>query len=103
MCVCDPVHLPNPTRGKKTKFNRQFRQAVTGLPPSSSSSSSSSSPFSDVTRVDCEEAMVGLQLALGVGVRMFAIAEQLAEYVLTMTKAIADQPFKSVSKQTPLP
>ncbi len=84
--------IPPPTRGKKTKFNRQFRQAVTGI--SSSSSSSSSSLFSDVTRVDCEEAMVGLQLALGCGVRMCASADELAEYVITMTKAIAELPFK---------
>ena len=50
--------------------------------------------FSDVTKVDCEEALVGLQLMVGCGVRLCADGAQLAEYVVTITKALAEVPYR---------
>ena len=50
--------------------------------------------FSDVTKVDCEEALVGLQLMVGCGVRLCADGAQLAEYVVTITKALAELPYR---------
>ena len=88
------AHRFPPIRGKKTQFNRKFRQAVTGTAAATATTSSSGRMFSDVTRVDCEEALVGLQLAVGCGVRMCADGAQLAEYVVTLTKSLAELPFK---------
>ena len=50
--------------------------------------------FSDVTRLDCEEVLVDVQLVLGPVVRMCEGPEELAEYVVTMTKAISESYFK---------
>ena len=46
--------------------------------------------FSDVSRVECEEALVRLQLKTGCVVHMFEEGEQLAGYVVMLTKAISD-------------
>lgn len=46
--------------------------------------------FSDVNRVECEEALVRLQLRSGCVVHMFEDGEQLAGYVVTLTKALCD-------------
>ena len=80
-------------------MNRQFRNAVLATDPASSvrnpkSVASDSRRFSDVTRVDCEEALVGLQLVVGCGVRLCANGAQLAEYVVTITKALAEVPYQ---------
>lgn len=46
--------------------------------------------FSDVTRVDCEEALVRLQLKSGCIARMCENDEQLAGYIVSLTKAISE-------------
>lgn len=85
-------------RGNKTRINRQFRKAVLATDPSSSAdnsnTTSSSRLFSDVTRVDYEEALVELQLVTGCGVRMCASGVQLAHYVVSITKALAEVPYQ---------
>ncbi|XP_064406731.1 crossover junction endonuclease EME1-like isoform X2 [Halichondria panicea] len=79
-------------RGNKTHQNRQYRQAVTGR--EAATKNSSQRMFSDVTRLDCEEVLVDMQLVLGPVVRMCEGPEELAEYVVTMTKAISESYFK---------
>ncbi len=79
-------------RGNKTHQNRQYRQAVTGR--AAATTNSSQRMFSDVTRLDCEEVLVDVQLVLGPVVRMCEGPEELAEYVVTMTKAISESYFK---------
>jgi crossover junction endonuclease EME1 len=73
-------------RGNKTKTNRQFRQQVLGT-------GSSQDPSSEVTWTDCQEAIISLQLATGSSVRLCSGAEELAEHVLTLTKAVCNKPF----------
>lgn len=46
--------------------------------------------FSDVSRVDCEEALVRLQLRSGCVAHMCEDGEQLAGYIVTLTKALSD-------------
>jgi hypothetical protein len=46
--------------------------------------------FSDVSRVECEEALVRLQLRTGCVVHLFEKGEQLGNYVVTLTKALSD-------------
>lgn len=81
-------------------MNRQFRNAVLATDQAFSArnpkptTASDSRRFSDVTRVDCEEALVGLQLVVGCGVRLCANGAQLAEYVVTITKALAEVPYQ---------
>lgn len=85
-------------RGAKTRLNRQFRQAVastdTHSAPPTAPASTPIPAFSSVTKVDCEEALVGLQLTSGCPVRQCADGKQLAEHVITLTRAIAEAPFK---------
>lgn len=88
-------------RGHKTRVNRQFRQAVLDA-ASGGESLSDPAPkkgrkkvptegmFSDVSRVECEEALVRLQLRTGCVVHMFEDGEQLAGYVVMLTKALSD-------------
>ena len=84
-------------------MNRQFRRAVLdagGCDGGSSASSSSASRgrkkvpseamFSDVSRVECEEALVRLQLRTGCVVHMFEDGGALAKYVVNLTKALSD-------------
>ncbi|CAI8024649.1 Crossover junction endonuclease EME1 [Geodia barretti] len=73
-------------KGNKTKANRQFRQQVLGT-------GSSQDPSSEVTWTDCQEAIISLQLATGSSVRLCAGEEELAEHVLTLTKAVCNKPF----------
>ena len=80
-------------RSNKTKANRQFRKQVLGA---GSSVGASSSALPEVTWLDCQEAIASLQLATGTSVRLCTGPEQLAEHVLTLTKAICKKPFRSV-------
>ena len=79
-------------RGNKTKTNRQFRQQVLGT-------GSSQDPSSEVTWTDCQEAIISLQLATGSSVRLCSGAEELAEHVLTLTKAVCNKPFRCIYTQ----
>ena len=83
-------------------MNRQFRQAMLNSDPGGSGSGGCGSRkrgrkkvptedmFSDVSRVECEEAMVRLQLARGCVCRLCETGEELAGYVVTLTKAISE-------------
>ena len=93
LCVCV-------FRGKKTRKNREFRDAVLGTSSTATASSSSQSPtvsaiLSAVTWTDAQEAIVSLQLEAGCVVRLCSGKEQLAEYIFTLTKAISEKPFRS--------
>lgn len=50
--------------------------------------------FSDVSRVECEEALVRLQLRNGCVSRMCEDGEQLAEYVVSLTKALCESYYR---------
>lgn len=86
-------------RGHKTRINRQFRQAVLNSDPNSGGGHApkkgqkrvpTEAMFSNVSRVECEEALVRLQLKTGCVARMCEDEEQLAGYVVTLTKAISE-------------
>ena len=79
-------------RGNKTHMNRQYRQAVTG-----NMAKSSSRQFSDISRVHCEEVLVDVQLCTGCVLWMCEGGEQLADYVVTMTKAISESHYRWVA------
>lgn len=91
-------------RGHKTRLNRQFRQAVLNSGPEGSGGSTlnnrrkkkvpSEAMFSDVSRVECEEALVRLQLRNGCVSRMCEDGEQLAEYVVSLTKALCESYYR---------
>lgn len=76
-------------RGNKTHMNRQYRQAVTG-----NTATSSSRQFSDINRLHCEEVLVDVQLCTGCVLWMCEGGEQLADYVVTMTKAISESHYR---------
>ena len=44
--------------------------------------------------MDCQEAIVSLQLQTHCTVRLCTGPEQLAEYILTLTKAVSEKPFR---------
>lgn len=50
--------------------------------------------FSDVSRVECEEALVRLQLRSGCMAHMCEEEEQLVWLVVTMTKAISESHYQ---------
>ena len=96
MTVC------NNYRGHKTRINRQFRQAVLDCDAQNSKSASnrgrkkvpSEATFSDVSRLDCEEALVRLQLKYGCVARMCEDEEEMAHYVISLTKALCESHFQ---------
>lgn len=86
-------------------MNRQFRDAVRnagdgnqGNDQASTSKGRKKVPsekmFGDVSRVDCEEAVVQLQLRHGCVTRMCEDGQELAGYVISLTRAIADSPYQ---------
>ena len=82
-------------------MNRQFRDAVRNGGEASHAPSTkgrkkvpSESMFADVTRVDCEEALVRLQLRNGCAARMCEGGEQLAGHVLSLTRALSDSHYQ---------
>lgn len=81
-------------------MNRQFRDAVRSAGDSSHAPSKgrkkvpSESMFADVNRVDCEEALVRLQLRSGCVTRMCEGGEQLAGHILSLTRAICDSHYQ---------
>ena len=52
--------------------------------------------FSDVSWVDCMEAMAALQLTTNCVVRMCVNKQQLAEHVIVMTKALSEAHFRYI-------
>ena len=50
--------------------------------------------FSDVSWVDCMEALASLQLTTNCVARMFVNKQQLAEHVIVMTKALSEAHFR---------
>lgn len=50
--------------------------------------------FSDVSWVDCMEALAALQLTTDCVARMFVNKQQLAEHVIVMTKALSEAHFR---------
>lgn len=83
------VPLPLHCRGKKTKNNRKFRKHVLGC-----TATDPSSVPSEVTWLDCQEAIISLQLQTGCTVRLCKGPEELAQYVFSLTKAISEKPFR---------
>jgi hypothetical protein len=80
-------------RGNKTKRNRQFRKRVLGT----TAPSHDSPDLPEVTWLDCHAAIVSLQLQAGCTVRLCAGPEKLAEYIITLTKAVSERPFRKES------
>jgi frataxin-like iron-binding protein CyaY len=52
--------------------------------------------FSDVSWVDCMEALAALQLTTDCVARMLVNKQQLAEHVIVMTKALSEAHFRYV-------
>ena len=83
-------------RGRKTKKNRHFREAVrTGQ---ATGDLGTIGAFSDVSRLDCEEAMVGLQVTTGCSMRLCEEPGLVSELMVTYTKALAEAPYRLVTK-----
>lgn len=85
-------------RGNKTRANRQFRKRVLGKATSTSDGGGNTCEPPEVTWVDCQAAIVSLQLMIGCSVRLCPGPEELAEYVFTLTKAVSEKPFQKESK-----
>ncbi len=96
-------------RGHKTRINRQFRQAILDSESQSSTTSDASQArkgkrvptkemFSNVNRVECEEALVRLQLKHGCVTRMCNDVEELAFYIYSLTKALSEAHYQYVLK-----
>ena len=94
-------------RGSKTRLNRQFRVACLDSATSNSADGGhvpssgrgkekvpSEDIFSSVSQVDCEEALVRLQLSSKCVVRTCKDGTELAEYVLNLTKALCKSHYK---------
>lgn len=84
-------------RGNKTKRNRQFRKHVLGT---TAPGSLSSTDLPEVTWLDCQAAIISLQLHSGCTVRLCPGSEQMAEYIITLTKAVSERPFRWAVPQT---
>eukprot|EP00731_Ephydatia_muelleri_P029299 Em0020g943a len=78
-------------RGKKRQRNKQFRCAVNGT---KAAGPQLCDQAVEVTWVECEEALVDLQLTSRTVVRMCEGGSQLADLVITFTKALAETPYK---------
>ena len=50
----------------------------------------------EVTQVECEEALIQLQLSSTTVVRLCEDGSQLADLIVTFTKALAEAPYKYV-------
>ena len=92
-------------RGHKTRVNRQFRQAVLDSASGGSEGGShasnrgkkkvpSADMFGDVSRLECEEALVRVQLRNCCVCRMCEDGHELAAYVVSLTKALCDAHYK---------
>lgn len=92
-------------RGHKTRVNRQFRQAVLDSGAGGSGGGGhasnrgrkkvpSADMFGDVSRVECEEALVRVQLRNCCVCRMCEDGHELAGYVVSLTKALCDAHYK---------
>ncbi|KAM6163615.1 crossover junction endonuclease EME1 [Rhynchocyon petersi] len=83
----------NPSRrkkqGERAKEKKQHRQAE-----------ANTGPLPLVTRVDLEEALVDLQLYTEAQVRVLQSWAEVADFVCTFTKAVAEAPFKKLRDQT---
>lgn len=91
---CSMVHTHlKLLRGNKTHKNRQYRQAVTGNP-----AKGLSRMFSDINRLHCEEVLVDVQLSTGCVLWMCEDGEQLADYVITMTKSISESHYRWIER-----
>ena len=83
-------------RGNKTHFNKNFRNAVRSNSRIPATNSSKERMFSDVSWVDCLEALAALQLSTNCVVRMCVNKQQLAEHVIVMTKALSEALFRYI-------
>ena len=82
-------------RGNKTRVNRQFRKAVLNQ-GTSAGGGGDDATYSDVSRLDVETAIVTLQLETLSVVRLCKDRKALAEYIFTLTKALAEAPHRCV-------
>ena len=80
-------------RGKKTRHNRQFRKAVLSCNQQQLSCDEGGGAFTDVSQLDCSQALVDLQLSHGgCVVRECEEEEDLVQLIVSSTKALADAP-----------
>lgn len=93
VCVCVTLRHSTCSRGKKRQRNKQFRCAVNGT---KAAGPQLCDQAVEVTWVECEEALVDLQLTSRTVVRMCEGGSQLADLVITFTKALAETPYKYV-------
>ena len=97
--ICFVCHVTSSLyyfRGRKTKKNRHFREAVrTGR---ATGDLGTIGAFSDVSRLDCEEAMVGLQVTTGCSMRLCEEPALVSELIVTYTKALAEAPYRLEAK-----
>ncbi|XP_004633688.1 crossover junction endonuclease EME1 [Octodon degus] len=78
-----------PRRGKQGAANKQAREKQGQQPESS-----------PVSRVDMEEALVDLQLYTETQVRVVQSWKELADFTCSVTKAVAEAPFKKLRDET---
>ena len=82
------------SRAHKTVRNRQLRAAVRSRGVAGDLSHVGG--FSDVTRLDCEQMMVAVQLSSDSNIRLCKSSSQVTELIVTYTKSLAELPFKWV-------
>ncbi|XP_004859745.1 crossover junction endonuclease EME1 [Heterocephalus glaber] len=81
-----------PRKGKQGAANKQAREKQQRLRKSSMASS--------VSRVDVEEALVDLQLHTEAQVQIVQSWKELADFACSVTKAVAEVPFKKLRDET---
>lgn len=80
----------NPARGGKEGAAHKRAREKQGRQPESST----------VSRVDMEEALVGLQLHTEAQIRVVQSWKELADFTCSVTKAVAEAPFKKLRDET---
>lgn len=81
-----------PRRGKQGAANKQAKEKQQGLLESSTAPT--------VSRVDMEEALVDLQLHTEAQVQIVQSWKELADFTCSVTKAVAEAPFKKLRDET---
>ncbi|XP_045623200.1 crossover junction endonuclease EME1 isoform X3 [Procambarus clarkii] len=94
-------------RSQKTGKQQNFRSAVLGqtTKPAKGRKKKSGSEFptlatTSVSRVDIETALVTAQLECGLNHRLLEDANKVASFILQVTKAVAETPFKREKGET---
>ncbi|PAA92478.1 hypothetical protein BOX15_Mlig009863g3, partial [Macrostomum lignano] len=89
------LHITQSSRAAEGNALRAKMLANSDKPAAPPAKKPKASTADQVTRLQCEEAFVSLQLTRGVTVRVLEDPVQLGKLVYCLTKAIAERPFKA--------